>query len=363
MRILHISPRFWPAVGGAEELLGQLTQRLAQDGHTVTVLTTDAGSADLLWNPKGKRFANTEEQIAGIQVRRFPVRHLPAAPYSYSAFRRLIWIMSRYTGLPATWLNKVARYTPWIPGMADWLAATDERYDLVMAMNIAFEPLVKLAERYAKRTGIPYACFPLTHLGAGAVPGNDTLGRFYTMRHQLELVKHAKAICVMTPSEGAFYQAYGAKQPRIHVVGSAINPDDLSGGDEKRFRERYHIVNPFIFSLGTLCHDKGTPQTLFAMRNLWRAGFSFDLVLAGAQMPDMRPALELLSSDERKRVHLLGLISNQDKNDMLAAGAILVMPSRTESFGTVYLEAWHYARPVIGALTWGVQDVIRDGVD
>ena len=37
------------------------------------------------------------------------------------------------------------------------------------------------------------------------------------------------------------------------------------------------------------------------------------------------------------------------------------MPSRSDSFGIVYLEAWLYSKPVIGARTWGVMDVIEDG--
>ena len=37
------------------------------------------------------------------------------------------------------------------------------------------------------------------------------------------------------------------------------------------------------------------------------------------------------------------------------------MPSRTDSFGIVYLEAWLYNKPVIGAYAGGVPDVIDDG--
>jgi glycosyltransferase involved in cell wall biosynthesis len=37
------------------------------------------------------------------------------------------------------------------------------------------------------------------------------------------------------------------------------------------------------------------------------------------------------------------------------------MPSRTDSFGIVFLEAWMYDVPVIGARAGGVPDVIDDG--
>jgi len=94
------------------------------------------------------------------------------------------------------------------------------------------------------------------------------------------------------------------------------------------------------------------------MRKLWQQGRSYHLVLAGATMPDMQRALQHLPRSERQNVHALGIISAQEKADLLAAGDLLVMPSRTESFGTVYLEAWHYGKPVIGARAWGVQDVV-----
>ena len=42
MRILHVIQRYWPAVGGAEIHLGVISERLAAEGHQVTVATTDA---------------------------------------------------------------------------------------------------------------------------------------------------------------------------------------------------------------------------------------------------------------------------------------------------------------------------------
>lgn len=60
---------------------------------------------------------------------------------------------------------------------------------------------------------------------------------------------------------------------------------------------------------------------------------------------------------------MLGPVSEDEKRDALAAADIFALPSRTDSFGIVYLEAWLYRKPVIGACTWGVTDVIVDGKD
>jgi len=48
---------------------------------------------------------------------------------------------------------------------------------------------------------------------------------------------------------------------------------------------------------------------------------------------------------------------------MLAATDLFAMPSRVDSFGIVYLEAWAYGLPVIGCHAGGVPDVIDDGQD
>lgn len=363
MRILEITPRFWPATGGAEELLGQISRRLVADGHQVTVLTTNAGSADWLWNPQGTPLSSPPEEWDGIRIRRFPLKHLPAAPYSYALVRRLLWLMNKVKSVPDSWRNIFARYTPWVPGLAAWLASASEEFDLVVAMNIAFESLTLDAARYAKRKGIPLICFPLTHFGEGAIPGGDNLGSFYTMRHQMAVVQQSSALLVMTPTEKAFHQAHGFPENRITVAGSAIDPAALEGGDGMRFRQKHNIEQPFAYALGTLCYDKGTLHTLSAMQKIWSAGYPYELVLAGAVMPEVEKALRHLPIEHRRHLHLLGVISDEEKRDLLAAGDLLVMPSRTESFGTVYLEAWYYSSPVVGAFTWGVQDVICNGRD
>ena len=59
-------------------------------------------------------------------------------------------------------------------------------------------------------------------------------------------------------------------------------------------------------------------------------------------------------------------VGNKMKNLILILMILLLSFlnfSCTDSFGIVYLEAWLYRKPVIGARTWGVTDVIADGKD
>jgi glycosyltransferase involved in cell wall biosynthesis len=70
-----------------------------------------------------------------------------------------------------------------------------------------------------------------------------------------------------------------------------------------------------------------------------------------------------LGPETRQRVIRVGVVRGQEKLDLLAATDVLALPSRIDSFGIVYLEAWAYRKPVIGARAGGVPDVIDAGRD
>ncbi len=363
MRILHLIQRYWPARGGAESHLGELSARLAAEGHQVTVATTDALDFELFWDPRRQRIASREARHAGVRILRFPVRHLPVAPLAYSGVRRLLWLLSAARPIPNGVLFHVARLTPRVPDLWRWLATTDEVFDLAAGMTICFEPLLEAGWRFAHRRNIPFVAYPLTHLGAGAQPGMDALSRFYTMRHQVALVQAADAAVLQTPAERDFYAGRGVALERLIVAGPGVDPSKVLGGDGVRFRRAHNLDGFLVVSLSALSYDKGTVHLVEAVRQLWRAGRSVELVLAGAVTAPFQGYLKTLPPADRTRIRLLGSIEEAEKRDMMAAADVFAMPSRTDSFGIVYLEAWLYRLPVVAARTWGVSDVITDGED
>jgi len=183
------------------------------------------------------------------------------------------------------------------------------------------------------------------------------------MRHQIAVVRASDAVMAQTPTERAFYTAQGVPLERVEVVGPGVNPAEILGGDGRRFRDRYDVRQPLVVALSAMARDKGTVQVVEAVRHLWQADYAIELALAGAVMAPFRAYLDTLPAQDRERIHLLGLIGEGEKRDLLAAADIVAMPSRTDSFGIVYLEAWLYRKPVIGARAWGIGDVIADGQD
>ncbi len=363
MRLLHLSQRYAPARGGAEIHLAAFCERLAADGHHVTVATTDAADFELFWNPARQRIAEPESVINGVRVRRFPVRHLPFPPTTYMGLRRLLWITSRLP-LPTAVAGRLARFTPWVPDLWRWLAQTEESFDLAAGMNISFEPIIAAGLDFARRRRIPFAVYPLTHLGAGERPGGDAVSGFHTMRHQVAIVRASDAVIAQTKSESDFYRARGVPAAKIHVIGPGVDAAAAAaGGDGRRIRARLGLDGPIVFSLAALSYDKGTVHLVEAMRRLWANGRHAHLVLAGSIQAPFQRYLADLPEAVRAPIHVLGPIGDADKRDLMAAADLFAMPSRTDSFGIVYLEAWLNEKPVIGANAWGVKDVIAHGED
>jgi len=360
MRILHVIQRYWPYVGGSERQFQEFSERLARDGHDVTVFTTDAWDLELFWARNKRRVAVESEVHNGVTIRRFPVRHIAPHWAAYPALRRVMLTLSAAPFDTTRLILPLARLTPWVPALARALEHEPLDFDLVAGMNIVFDALLTPAATYARRRGVPFIVHPLTHLGE---PGDRKVRRFYTMQHQARLLREASAVILQNEVERAALLELGVAPERMHLIGSGVNPDDVRGGDAQRFRERTGISGDVVAFLGTAAYDKGAHHAVEAMALLWAQGDTATLVLAGPVMDQFRAFFESQPASVRSRCRVLGFVSEEEKRDLLAACRLLVLPSRTESFGIVFPEAWMYDKPVIGARAGGIPEVVSDGVD
>ena len=182
----------------------------------------------------------------------------------------------------------------------------------------------------------------------------------------MSLIRDADAVLAQTQIEIDYLVERGIAPERIVLAGVGVNPDEVLGGMGQHFREMTGLARPLVVYLGTSAYDKGTVHLVEAMRRLWdqeSQGETADLVLAGPVFDQFRAYLETLPAKHRARVQLLGFVDEQLKRDVLDAASLVAMPSRTDSFGIIYLEGWLYRKPVIGARAGGVPAVIDDEVD
>lgn len=360
MRILHVVPRYWPYVGGSEKWFQEVSERLARDGHQVTVLTTNAWDLEFFWD-RTKRSIPVEEEVHnGVRIRRLPVRHLPLSHIVYPGTRRLMCWLARGPRLGHGALFPLGATTPLVPTLAREMARLDPPPQVVHATTVPFDSLVYYAQRYAQARDLPFIMSPQTHLGE---PESDEVRRHYTLPNQIEMMRRSTFVIVRTEIERRGLEGLGVPPQKMVKVPAGADPQEITGGQGQRFRERYGLRGPIVFSLGALAYDKGSMTLVEAMKLLWRQGLEAHLVLAGPVMEPFRRYFDAQPEEVRARCLVPGFISQEEKTDLLDAGDVLVMASRTDSFGMVYLEAWLNLKPVIGAWAGGVPEVIAHGED
>lgn len=362
MHFLHIVQLYWPVPSGAARYFMELGGRLAREGHRVTVLATDAWDLEYLWDGRRRRVPEPEGMHDGVHVRRFPVRRAPGPPIVYPVVRRLMVELGRAGSAAAPALRRLAALTPRQPELERHLATAPELADvaLVHTTNITLDFAILPAARWARSRGIPHLCTPFVHLGES---GSRQIVRYYSMPHQLELLRAADAVATMTTLERDFLVARGVPPDCVTVVGAGVDPAEVTGGDGARFRAAHDIAGPVVLSMGAAAYDKGTVHVLEALRRLWAEGHAVTWVQCGPLLGHFEAVVAQLPEAERARTRVLGYVSDEVRRDALAAATVYAQPSRTDSFGITYLEAWCNEVPVVGAQAGGVPAVIDDGAD
>lgn len=354
MRFFFVNIGYPPFVGGAQTYVQQLAEGLVGAGHRVTVFTTDAGEVESIWHAGKARLASGSAVVNGVAVKRLPLRRLPPSPYSYYLLRRLTVTLAQAPGTPQRLLGLLAGFTPWAPGLAAALRQEPEPPDLVHCFTIPFEALIKTGADYARGLGTPHVVTPFLHTGG---PSDTRVAHGYAMPHQMELLRRASAVVTLTERERAFLLARGVPAGRVHTIPAGIPlPPDCPSFPAERTDHR-----PLVLFLGAVTYEKGAVHLVEAMRRLWAGGVPVDLALAGTVTDQFRGYLRRLPAADRERVRLRGIVDEDAKRGLLDQCALLAMPSRVDSFGLVYLEAWGHGKPVIGSWAGGVPDVVDHG--
>lgn len=317
MKILHVVPTYLPAWrhGGPVFAVHGLCRALARRGHAVTVFTTDVHGAGSL-PPEVPRSEPVE--IDGVEVRYFPV----AAP------RRL------YRS----------------PALAAALGAEVGGFDVAHLHSVFLRPTA-VAARAAEWAGIPYLVAPRGML----VP--DLIARRGALRKRLWLhlverrtLAAAAGLHATTELEAREAARLGLPLPPVYVVPNGI---EVEGGPAGPGGE-----GGYVLFLGRLSWKKGLDRLIPALARVPGA----ELVVAGNDEEGLCPELERLAERHgvTGRVRFPGPVHGEAKSALLRGAAVVVLPSRSENFGNVVLEAMAAGRPVVVTPEVGLADAVRE---
>ncbi len=353
MRVAHFVQRYPPALGGSEAYFARLSRSLADRGDRVTVFTTAALDLEAFWSPHGRCLPAGRHEEAGVEVRRYGLWRWPGRRYLLKA---LSFIPNR------RWQCLTMPCNPISWRMWSEAGRGSDGFDLVHATSFPYAWPIACGLRLARRRRVPFLLTPFLHLGDPEEP-NDQTRRAYTRPALLSLIRAADRVFVQTELERAALLRHGIPEQTLVLLGMGVRAEECTGGDRDRARREWGVAPEEIVvgHLANQSEEKGSVDLLRAADQAWREGRRFHVVLAGPEMPNFRRFRERFPAADR--VRRLGILDDRQKRDFFAGLDVFALPSRSDSFGLVLLEAWANGVPNVGYRAGGVAEVIRHEQD
>lgn len=306
MKVLHIIPSFHPAYvyGGAIEVAYRLCRQVARQGHEVRVLTTNANGPNDVLSVATDRTVT----IDGFQVR------YARRVGGNSVAPRLVWLLpSEVRWADIVHLSAVYSF-PVIPTLA--VCRILDR-PVVWSPLGAFQRWEGTRRRQIKK-GWEKVCWSVRPRG---------------------LVIHFTSKAEADESQRRCPPVDSVVVP--HGVDIPATAHHVCGSDVIR-----------LLFLGRLDPKKGVENLLAACAILNQAPeFQWSLIIAGGG--DQRYVASLgtriRESGLSERITMLGTVAGGEKTALFEAADIVVVPSHTENFGMVVVEALAHGVPVIAS--------------
>ncbi len=282
--------------------------------------------------------------------------------------------LSRVIYLPAgRGLDKYSLYRE-VPSFAaqimDFAAAENISYDLLYSHYwLSGEVACLLRPQLA--TGWAHIAHTLglvknRTLAAGAWPEPEL-----RIRVEGELAQQANLLIASTADEAQeLIDGYGADPQRVCIVPPGVDLGTFQPMDRvEARREIGYGSGRLLLFVGRLERLKGVEVAIRALALLRdRQHDDVRLLILGEDSHEgdesEKERLKAIASDigVRDRVDFVGSVAHHELPYFYAAADVCVMPSYSESFGLVALEAQACGCPVVASGVSGLRSVVRDGV-
>lgn len=314
LRVALVTSSYHPHVGGVEAHVRHVARHLQERGHEVEVWAVDRGAG------------LSETTVEGCRVRYLP------------------------TPLPARDIASASRFALAAPGaISRWLgAARAFRPDLLHVH--CFGPNGPYADAVGALTRTPLV---VSSHGETFADEHSVFDRSALLRAALRRSsqRHPVTGCSALVVDD-LVSRFGA--PDARVVPNGVELGLATDGNVP------HIDPPMVLGVGRLVPQKG-----------------FDALIRAAAQAASRPAVHLVGDGAERaslqrlatelgiadRVTFHGRLGEGEVRRWMAAADVIAVPSRSEAFGIVILEAWASGTPVLATRRSGLAPALTDGVD
>lgn len=320
MNILHVVASYLPAVryGGTIVSVHGLCRALARRGHDVEVFTTSVDGPDDSPVPHG-----VPVDVDGVKVWYF------RSPYARRIYRS--------------------------PDLGRAVRTQIRRFKVVHTHAIYLWPLWAAA-RAARNASIPYVVSLRGMLEKELIENKSLLWKAALIGFmEKPSLEHASAIHVTSHREAEEARAFGFSLPAMCEIPNGVDAAEVDGPVSPAIEAI--AATPFVLFLGRVNWKKGLDRLIRALAH----APGVRLVIAGNDDEGYRRILDPIAAAHgvSNRMVFAGPVGGSDKALLLQRAQVLVLPSYSENFGNVVLEAMAAGRPVLVTPEVGVADIVR----
>ena len=318
LKILYLNYEYPPMGGGAGNATHQTAKQMAARGHQVHVVTS-----------RFDQQANVEND-AGVTIHRVFSRR--KSIHEAGLFGALTFLFGGFFEL-----RRLARLNDYDVYHFYFGLPTG-----VLALYVRFV----LKKRY------------VLALRGSDVPGYDKTRWYLRRLHAIvspltrQVWCNASAVTALSDSLKALAEE-SAPKLKIHVIGNGIDPQLFPA---KPVSAHWGPIR--LLCVSRLVQRKGLEHMLAALRELQQDDVTLDIVGTGECEHQIAALVERL--DLKDCVNLVGYVPRNELYIHYHQADIFVLPSLSESFGQVLLEAMACALPVVASRVGGIPETLDD---
>ena len=337
---MHTSPLAMPGVGNAGGMnvyLDRMARTLVTRDVDVTVFTRKT----------------SPDQGGVVEVEPgYRVVHLPAGPVA-----------------PVPVADLVTHVSAFAAGVMDWIAEREASYDVV---HSHYWLSGRTGVRVKRALDIPLAnsfhtLGKVKDAARGPTEAPSSSERLLT---EEEVIAESNCVIASTPYEfDDLLEHYAASPERLCVSPPGVDHHVFSPGDRTAARGRLDLGDErILLYVGRIQPHKGTHVAVEALARLPETdpdGRPIVLhIVGGASGPDGETELARIeetirSNDLTHRVRFFDAVRHPVLADHYRSADVVIVPSRSESFGLVAAEAQACGIPVVAANTGGLPYVVN----
>jgi glycosyltransferase involved in cell wall biosynthesis len=322
LKILHIVPTYVPAwrYGGPIRSIHALCRALAKKGHQVDVFTTNKNGAERLDIPVSE-FTN----VNSVRVMYFECNQ---------------------------WLDRIYYSRP----MKKALQKEIENYDVIHLHSVYLWPTL-MAARICFRAKKPYLISPRGMLIGDLIrKKNSLIKKIYIYIFESRNLKNASMVHCTSHLEELELRNLKIGIPSVCVIGNGLLEETE---DEYGINNVHSFVPPpenYLLFVGRLNWKKGLDRLIKAMPIIK----DHILVIVGNDEDGYLAELKkiCISQNVQDRIHFYGEVVGVAKEKLIRGSSMLILPSYSENFGNVLLEAMAFGKAVGCTPEVGLAEVI-----